>query len=138
MADNQSGTSSEQHIEVVRDLTRLQEWQKEADPMIKNHERILVSGNGPNEPSLVMLVHAINEKFDLILKLVPEAVKAIAKTISWALAVIIAVLTIGSLAMPPIMHQLHQHFPQYFPAVSSNRGVQSTQDASDSTIHTGP
>ena len=115
----------EQQPDIVRRVGSLEYWRTtKVDPMIDNHQRILIEGDGPNSPSLITFVALISNKFDMVL----EVVHGAAKFIKWSLAVIIMLITIWGFFGPLIRQFLHLPIAISLPS-EPKKDVKSPQDA---------
>ena len=81
------------------DVRSLADWRTcSVDPTLKQFHKILIEGDGPENPSLVTLVALILQKFDLIL----DTVKWTGKSLVALAALIVALITINSIWGPVI------------------------------------
>ena len=118
--------------EVKGDLGIIQDWRPQVDANLEKLNRAIFEGDGPDKPSLVTLVAMINQKIEMIGELVDRGVKAVegaAKSFSWFLAVIIALIVIWGAWGPAIRHYLGIPVSSI---IQPSKGVQSTH--SDSAV----
>lgn len=85
------------------DVAKLKIWREvKVDPMLTALDKAVLSGDGPDQPSLLMFADRINQKMDLII----EIPKNVGKFITWGLAILIALATLWGLFGPTIRHAI--------------------------------
>ena len=107
--------------ERATNISELNEWRRsKVDPMLDEFNRILVKGDGPESPSLPLLVALILQKFDMIL----ETVKWTGKAMVALAGLIVALITINGVWGPSIRSYLG--LPIFYVSAPAS-GASSTQ-----------
>ena len=120
--------------EVTTELGILKDWRPTVDANLKKLNQAIFEGDGPDRPSLVTLVAMINQKIEMIGDLVNKGVKALeamAKSLSWFLAIIIALIVIWGAWGPAIRHALN------LPVASTKAPIDRVQSTHSDTQDAG-
>ena len=84
-----------------KNIDELNEWRRgKVDPMLDKFNKILLEGDGPDNPSLITLVALILQKFDLIL----DTVRWTGKALVALAGLIVALISINTVWGPSIRH----------------------------------